>query len=89
MMQPLEPRYAALGSRSQTVESAGRAKEAAPFLGGDISRLARWLASSLNGPAGGARDHRFTPIAHLTWGVVGPPGLEPGTYGLKVRSSAN
>jgi hypothetical protein len=20
---------------------------------------------------------------------VGPPGLEPGTYGLKVRSSAN
>ena len=25
----------------------------------------------------------------VTWAFVGPPGLEPGTYGLKVRSSAD
>ena len=52
-------------------------------------------AATLIGNLGSEADKARTPAndpvskgSSLVRGV-GPPGLEPGTYGLKVRSSAN
>jgi hypothetical protein len=42
-------------------------------------------AVSLSGPV----ERLFALLKSLTCMFVGPVGLEPTTYGLKVRSSAN
>ena len=54
-----------------------RCRGVVPFEVGELSVLADWLRIDVGA---------FFPAQH---DAVGPAGLEPATYGLKVRSSAN